>query len=124
MWLHWSGQLNRKKKLTPYERVVVAGDKECRRARPFGSARSVREISEREEPVLDRPVLGRRGPDDRRPFGRSRQRALVRALYASERVLVYADVAAAAVETDGRGRTPSSSSSSSPLRRRVVDGDL
>ena len=99
--------------------MVAASDKECCRARPIDPARRIWEISEREEPVLNRPVLEKWDLEDRGFFGRARQRALVWAFYASHRVLVYADVAAAAVEMGSRTR------SSLSLRRRcVVDGDL
>jgi hypothetical protein len=108
------------KRLTFYKRVVVASNKECCRARPIDSARRIWEINVREEPILNRPVLIW-DLEERGLFGRTRQRALVRVLvwafYASHRVLVYADVAAAAVKTGSR--------TSLSLRRRcVVDGDL
>ena len=111
--------IEQQKKPTFYKRVVVASDKECCRARPIDSARRIWEISVREEAILNRAVLGIWDLDERGLFGRARQRSLVWAFYASHRVLVYADVAAAAVEMGSRTR------GSLSLRRRcVVDGDL
>jgi hypothetical protein len=106
----WTG---RNSTLTRHKRLVAAGDKERSRARPSGSARRVREVGEREEPVGDRPVLGRRDPQEGGPSWRAGQRALVRAAQAPHRVLVDGDVAAPAVEAGGVLR-----------RRRAVDGDL
>lgn len=102
-------------KFTCYKRLVAAGDKERRRARPCSSARRVWEIGEGEEPVADRPVLRRRDLHERGPSGRARQRALEWAAQtqASHRVLVDGDVAARAVEDGGDFR-----------RRRAADGDL
>jgi len=99
---------------TCHERLVAAGHEERRRARPSGSARRVREVGEREEPVSDRPVLGRRDLQERGPSGRARQRALVRAAQAPHRVLVDGDVAAPAAVEAVEGLR----------RRRAVDGDL
>jgi len=112
LWLHWKEQAN--STLTCHERLVAAGHEERRRARPSGSARRVREVGEREEPVSDRPVLGRRDLQERGPSGRARQRALVRAAQAPHRVLVDGDVAAPAAVEAVEGLR----------RRRAVDGDL